>query len=104
MRPINRIEVVDAVLTALYDYGYGTDSVRVVNYWDESLPITLSRADASHLIVTRPGSAMVVVCDFGGGGDVLLTLQSEAVGDFRKGDRGRRRDRPGPEGDRRPRR
>jgi hypothetical protein len=80
MRPINRIEVVDAVLTALYDYGYGTDSVRVVNYWDESLPITLSRADASHLIVTRPGSAMVVVCDFGGGGDVLLTLNPKQLG------------------------
>jgi hypothetical protein len=74
MRHNGRTEVLDEALKALYDYGYGTDSVRVVNYWEEDLPIMLSRADASHLIVARPGSAMVVVCDFGNGGDVLLTL------------------------------
>jgi hypothetical protein len=80
MRSINRIEVADAALAALYDYGYGTDSVHVANYWDEDLPITLSRADASHLVVARPGSAMVVVCDFGNGGDVLLTLDRKQLG------------------------
>jgi len=74
LRHNGRTEILDAMLQALYDYGYGDDAVRVFNYWEEDLPVRVSRPDASHLIVTRPGSAMVVVCDFGSGGDVLLTL------------------------------
>jgi hypothetical protein len=42
-------------------------------YWQENLPVTLSRADASHLIVAKPGSVMVLVSDFGEGGDVVVT-------------------------------
>jgi len=70
----------DSILKMLYDYGYGGSETQTFNYWEENLPVTLSRADASHLIVTKPGSAMVVVSDFGEGGDVLLTLDRGRLG------------------------
>ncbi len=74
LRPNGRVEVYDNALKILYEYGYGSDSASVYNYWDESLPVRLSRNGASHLVVSKPGSAMVVVSDYGDGGDVLLTL------------------------------
>lgn len=72
IRPINPIEDNEKNLKTLYAYGYGQAATTTYNYWDADVPVTLSRADASHLVVTRPGSALVLVCDYGNGGDVLL--------------------------------
>jgi len=74
-----RIEVFDNALKLLWDYGYGSDATRVFNYWEEDLPITLSRDDAAQLIVTKPGSAVVVVSDYGEGGEVLLALNTQRL-------------------------
>lgn len=70
----------DSILKLLYDYGYGGNETQTFNYWDDGLPVTLSRGDASHLIVTKPGSAIIVVSDFGEGGEVLLTLDRNRLG------------------------
>lgn len=80
LRSNGSIEIFDNALQQLYDYGYGSDIAKVYNYWEENLPVTLSRADASHLVVTKPGSAMVVVSDYGDGGDVLLALDRKLLG------------------------
>ena len=80
IRPLARVEIIDDMLKALFDYGYGSEATRVFNYWEDDLPVTLSRGDASHLIVTKPGSAMIVVCDYGNGGDVLVTLDLKRLG------------------------
>jgi hypothetical protein len=80
IRPLARVEIIDEMLQALFDYGYGSEAARVFNYWDNDLPVTLSRGDAAHLIVTKPGSAMVVVCDYGSGDDLLVTLDPQRLG------------------------
>ncbi len=80
IRPLARVEIIDDMLKALFEYGYGTEATRVFNYWEDDLPVTLSRGDASHLIVTQPGSAMIVVCDYGNGGDVLAAIDLKRLG------------------------
>jgi hypothetical protein len=80
LRHNGRTEVLDDALKRLYAFGYGNDSTEVFNYWDENPPVILSRPDASHLIVARQASAMIVVCDFGNGGDVLLSVDRKRLG------------------------
>jgi hypothetical protein len=80
IRSIGVLPGAEANLKTLYDYGYGQPDVSVMNYWEEDLPVTLSRADAVQLIVTKPGSALVLVCDYGNGGEVLLKSDLKRLG------------------------
>jgi hypothetical protein len=80
IRSIGVLPGAEANLKTLYDYGYGQPDVSVMNYWEDDLPVTLSRADAVQLIVTKPGSALVLVCDYGNGGDVRLEPDLKRLG------------------------
>jgi hypothetical protein len=73
IRASGRVEVFDDMLKILYEFGYGDESTKVFNYWAPDLPVSLSRDDTSHLVIARPDGAMVVVCDYGEGGELLLS-------------------------------
>jgi len=64
----------------LYDYGYGTPETQVFDYWQEDLPVTLSRSDAEPLIVAKPGGVMIMVSDFGDGGEVVVSPDLARLG------------------------
>ncbi|PJB70173.1 MAG: hypothetical protein CO095_09210 [Armatimonadetes bacterium CG_4_9_14_3_um_filter_58_7] len=80
MRHFGPIKDQDDNLKTLYEYGYGLDGVQVYNYWDDNLPIVLSRKDAVHLIATKPGSALVLVVDYGEGGEVIVAPDLKRLG------------------------
>jgi hypothetical protein len=58
----------------LLEFGYGKAETRVWNYWDENYPLRIEGSDTSSLIVSKPGSAIVVVCDWAKGGDIRMKL------------------------------
>jgi hypothetical protein len=39
---------------ALWDFGYGTDDCKVVNYWSDDVPVKVSDPDAKWLLMERP--------------------------------------------------
>jgi len=80
IRPIGPLDDYEKSIKLLYDYGYGQPEVKVCNYWQEQLPVTVSRPDTSFLIVSKPGSALVAVCDYANGGDVVLSPDLAALG------------------------
>ena len=61
-------------LGRLIEFGYGKPDVPVFNYWQPDNPARVEGADVTTLVVSKPGSAVVVVCDYGNGGDLKLTL------------------------------
>jgi len=58
----------------LLEFGYGKPETRVFNYWDANYPVRIEGSDTSSLVVSKPGSAIIVVCDWANGGDLKLTL------------------------------
>lgn len=58
----------------LRDFGYGLDSVRVENYWDEDFPVRVEGLDTSALLLTKGGERLLLVCDWGGGGDGTVSI------------------------------
>lgn len=80
IRPINAIPVHEACIKTLYEHGYGDPDVTVHNYWQKEAPVAFSRDDISHLVATKPGSALVVVCDYGEGGPVRVKPDRRRLG------------------------
>ena len=68
------------VFRLMVEYGYGAPDVAVSQYWKADHPATLVGSDAVSLVMSKPGSALVLVCDYGEGGEVVLTLDREALG------------------------
>ena len=66
-------------LGRLYDFGYGRDDARVHNYWDGDYPAKVTGLDTSSVVVARNGEAMVLVCDYGGGGKGSVALDAAAL-------------------------
>lgn len=64
----------------LLDFGYGRPEVAVHNYWQPDSPVAVVGTDAATLCVSKPGEAIVVVCDYGQGGDVALKLDARSLG------------------------
>jgi hypothetical protein len=60
----------------LLDFGYGKPETRTWNYWDADFPLRVEGSETSSLVVSKPGSAVIIVCDYGSGGDMRLTLNS----------------------------
>jgi hypothetical protein len=58
----------------LLEFGYGQPDARVWNYWQEDFPLQISGSETASLVVSKPGQALLVVCDYGNGGDIELTL------------------------------
>ena len=69
-----------AMMDKLFDYGYGLPEVRVSRYWDTDHPVSVLGADTSTLVCSKPGSALVVICDWANGGRVRLKLDRAALG------------------------
>jgi hypothetical protein len=63
----------------LLEFGYGQPNVQVHNYWEKSYPAKIS-GESSSLLVSKPGSAMLVLCDYGEGGDFTVELDAKALG------------------------
>jgi hypothetical protein len=59
-------------LKALWSFGYGRDGATVHNDWDPSYPLAVTGATTSSIVVAKPGQAMIVVCDWSGGGQITL--------------------------------
>jgi len=64
----------------LYAFGYGQPDCRVFNYWDAGHPVAVTGADARTLALARNGRALVIVTDYGQGGDTRLTLDRNVLG------------------------
>jgi hypothetical protein len=64
----------------LLEFGYGQPDVRVFNYWQPDHPVRVEGTDAATLVVSKPGSAIVVVCDYADGGTLTLTPDAKALG------------------------
>jgi len=62
----------------LVEFGYGQSSTKVYNYWESTFPATIS-GETSSLIVSKPGSIMLVVCDYGDGGEHVINLDTKVL-------------------------
>lgn len=60
----------------LLEFGYGQPEVRVWNYWDADYPVHIEGSETSSLVASKPGSAIIVVCDYGKGGELKLRLDA----------------------------
>jgi hypothetical protein len=80
IKPIGVLDDYEKNIKTLYDFGYGVAATRVFNYWDPEVPVTVSRPDAVALVVTKPGSALVLACDYGAGGEATLALDLARLG------------------------
>lgn len=63
----------------LADFGYGKPEVKVFNYWNANNPATVTGTDAATLVLSKPDAALVVVCDYGNGGNLTLNLDRKAL-------------------------
>jgi len=71
----------DAALYArLFQWGYGLPDCKVFNYWDDPHPATVQGADVRTLVMARHREAIVVVTDYGNGGQCRLTLGLRKLG------------------------
>jgi hypothetical protein len=68
------------LLRKLLDFGYGKPDVAVSNYWQKDHPLRVEGSDCSSLLLSKPGAAVAVVCDWGDGGDVTLRFPLERLG------------------------
>ncbi|MGD0092957.1 MAG: glycoside hydrolase domain-containing protein [Planctomycetota bacterium] len=64
----------------LLEFGYGLPEVQVSRYWDPGHPVSVAGADTTTLVCSRPGAAMILVSDWGNGGNVSLKLDRKALG------------------------
>ena len=64
----------------LYEFGYGTDACRVFNYWQDDHPVRVEGADARTLALANAGAAIIVVTDYGDGGDCRVMLDLARLG------------------------
>ena len=62
----------------LVQFGYGQPDVKVYNYWQSDYPAQIS-GDTSSLLVCKANHAMIVICDWGGGGDIQVKLDTKVL-------------------------
>jgi hypothetical protein len=62
----------------LLEFGYGQQDVKIFNYWQSGYPVQLS-GDTSSIVVSKPGQVLLIVCDWGGGGDIQVKLDRKAL-------------------------
>jgi len=63
----------------LTGFGYGLPDCRVWRYWDDAQPVKTEGAPAKVLTLALGGKALLAVCSYGPGGDVLLTLDTRRL-------------------------
>lgn len=72
-------EMDGAFYRKLYEFGYGAPDCRVFNYWDAGHPVKVDGTKACTIALVRGQRALIVVTDYGSGGDVKLTLARAAL-------------------------
>ncbi|MBI4025285.1 MAG: hypothetical protein HY360_09920, partial [Verrucomicrobia bacterium] len=80
VKPVIIPDVYRPCFLRLLEFGYGQPDVRVFNYWQLEQPVRVEGADAATLVVSKPGSAMAVVCDYGNGGNLTLNVDMKMLG------------------------
>lgn len=66
-------------LQKLYDFGYGNKGVKVYNYWDAGFPVKIEGPEHSSIALVKEGKTMLVICDYGGGGEYRIRSSGKAV-------------------------
>jgi hypothetical protein len=64
----------------LFEFGYGADGCRVFNYWHDDHPVAVDGMEARTLAIANGKEAIVVVTDYGDGGQCRVKLDLESVG------------------------
>jgi hypothetical protein len=64
----------------LYEFGYGLEDCKVWRYWDAGQPVRIEGGSAKALVLAREGKALVLVADFGDGGEVTLKVNAKSLG------------------------
>jgi hypothetical protein len=64
----------------LYKFGYGLPDCRVWRYWDAEQPVRVEGGDTKTLVLSRAGKAMVVITDFGNGGEISMKVDTKKLG------------------------
>ncbi len=67
-------------LRKLHAFGYGRPDCRVFNYWDEGFPVAARGVDARAIAMSRAGKALVVVTDYGEGGNAVVRVDAAKLG------------------------
>lgn len=62
----------------LVQFGYGQLDVKVYNYWQSNYPAQIS-GNTSSLLVSKANHAMIVICDWGGGGKIQVKLDTKVL-------------------------
>ena len=68
------------VYRILYAWGYGADDCRAFAYWEPGQPVSVRGGNVKPLALSRPGKAMILITDFGNGGDLTVTPDLKAMG------------------------
>jgi hypothetical protein len=63
----------------LRTFGYGSPQVKVWNYWQSDYPAKIS-GETSSLLLSKPGSVLLVVCDYGESGDFKVQIDTKVLG------------------------
>jgi len=67
------------VLKAFYEFGYGEPDCEVYRYWDPNEAAKIAGTDANALTLKRGGRALVLVVDYGDGGECRLELNTKLL-------------------------
>jgi hypothetical protein len=62
------------LMAKLFEWGYGGSDCQVYNYWDEGFPLETNNADLKGLVMVKGEKAVVIVTDYGSGGDCTVRL------------------------------
>ncbi len=68
----------------MLDFGYGKPEVKVSQYWRKDHPVSFENIDTSSLVMSKPGAFLVLVCDWGNGGNALMSLDKRLFKDGAK--------------------
>jgi hypothetical protein len=63
----------------LYAFGYGLEDCEVWRYWDAGQPVRVEGGNTKALVLARAGKALVIVTDFGGGGQFRMTVNARKL-------------------------
>lgn len=63
----------------LYEFAYGLPDCKVYNYWEKPHPVSVKGLDARTLVISRDGRAIVVVTDYGAGGQGVLRVDLKTL-------------------------
>lgn len=67
------------IRTDLLEFGYGRPETQVWNYWDKDYPLSIN-GDSSSIVVSKPGEARIIICNYGDYTDFAVKLDLSKLG------------------------